>query len=131
MIPCAGCRGSALSTRLPRRARLPRTRPSRTRGTVVMGLVLAITALPAPESHAQEDLLGEIKTVASVRFQGRRRVGARELRSVMKTKPPSPWPWHDRPILRGDFLRSDSLAIRDRYVFHGFLDAHVNVIVSA
>src|SRR5438477_11290931 len=96
-----------------------------------MGLVLLAAAMVAtPEARAQEDLLGELKTVAAVRFVGRRHVHARELRAVMKTRAPSLWPWHDRPILRPDFLRSDTLAIRDRYRLHGYLDAEVGVGVS-
>ena len=75
--------------------------------------------------------MGEIRTIAAVRFEGRHRVSAGELRSVMKTRRPSIWPWRDQPVLRGDFLRSDTLAIRDRYLHHGFLDASVGVRVDA
>ena len=88
--------------------------------TVCLAL-LATAVLPGRSVRAQEDLLGEIMTIAAVRFEGRRRVGARELRSVMKTRPSSRWPWREKQALRIDFLRSDNLAIRDRYVHHGFL----------
>ncbi len=83
----------------------------------------AATWNPGRPAWAQEDLLSEIRTIAAVRFEGRQRVSARELRSVMKTRPPSLWPWRERPVLRPDFLRSDTLAIHDRYLHHGYLDA--------
>ncbi len=86
---------------------------------------LAAAALPGRPVLAQEDLLGEIKTIAAVRFEGRHRVSARELRSVMKTRSSSRWPWREQQALRIDFLRSDTTAIRDRYRHHGFLDARV------
>ncbi|MEK7330116.1 MAG: BamA/TamA family outer membrane protein [Candidatus Eisenbacteria bacterium] len=92
--------------------------------TVCLALVATAALLGRP-ARAQEDLLGEIRTIAAVRFEGRHRVGARELRSVMKTRSSSRWPWREKQALRIDFLRSDNLAIRDRYLHHGFLDAHV------
>lgn len=96
-----------------------------------MGLVLPAAALTPAVARAQDDLMGEIKTVASVRFEGRHRVSGRELRSVIKTRSPSIWPWRDRPVLRADFLKSDTLAIRDRYRLHGFLDASVGVVIAS
>ncbi|HKQ57632.1 MAG TPA: BamA/TamA family outer membrane protein [Candidatus Eisenbacteria bacterium] len=94
-------------------------------------LVLAAASVGgARPADAQDDLLGEMRTVAKVRFEGRHRVGAGELRSVMKTRSPSIWPWRDKPIYRLDFLHSDTLAIRDRYLHHGFLDARVAVRVD-
>jgi outer membrane protein assembly complex protein YaeT len=94
-------------------------------------LALATTLVfPDRIARAQEDLLGEIRTIAAVRFEGRHRVSARELRSVMKTRSSSRWPWREKQVLRADFLRSDNLAIRDRYVHHGFLDAEVGYRVT-
>lgn len=82
------------------------------------------------EAVAQLDLLGAVRTIAEVRFEGRRHVGEGELRSVVKSRGPSFWPWSERPALRSDFLRSDTLAIRARYVHYGFLDTHVAVRVT-
>lgn len=96
-----------------------------------MCLVLAAAAGLPGQGRAQEDLLGEIRTISAVRFEGRHRVSARELRSVMKTRSSSRWPWRDKQALRIDFLRSDNLAIRDRYVHHGYLDAQVGYVVTA
>ena len=93
------------------------------------GVLLAAAALSGPV-RAQEDLLGEIKSIGTVRFEGRHRVGAGELRSVMKTRSSSRWPWREQQALRNDFLRSDTLAIRERYRHHGFLDAQVGVRVT-
>ena len=52
-----------------------------------MSMVLLATAVLSDDpARAQEDLLGEIRTIAAVRFEGRHRVSARELRSVMKSR---------------------------------------------
>src|SRR5262245_58940433 len=131
MIRCAGCSGSVRSTRLPRRARLPRTRPSGARGRVIVSLALAAVGIASRPAGAQEDLLGEPRTIADVRFEGRQRVDDGELRSVMKTRGPSFWPWRDRPALRPDFLRADTLTIRERYLHHGFIDARVGVRLTS
>ena len=110
---------------------MPRPRPSGVRGIVTACLVLAAArGFEARPAGAQVDLLGEVKTVADVRFEGRKHVGEGELRSVIKTRGPSFWPWSERPALRSDFLRSDTLAIRLRYIHHGFLDNHVGVLVT-
>ena len=93
-------------------------------------VVVAAAAVSAPPARAQEDLLSEIRTISTVRFEGRHRVSARELRSVMKTRSSSRWPWRDKQALRIDFLRNDNLAIRDRYVHHGYLDAQVGFRVT-
>jgi len=94
-------------------------------------LVLVASGLAGRPVRAQEDLLGEPRTIAAVEFNGRRNVGAGELRSVIKTRGPSFWPWRDRPVVKADFLRSDTLAIRERYLHHGFIDAHVGVLVTS
>jgi len=94
-------------------------------------LVLTAGGLASRPARAQEDLLGEPRTIAEVRFEGRQRVGAGELRSVMKTRGPSFWPWSDRPAVRPDFLRSDTLTIRERYLHHGFIDARVGVRLTS
>lgn len=110
---------------------MPRPRPSGVRGIVTVCLVLAAArGFEARPAGAQMDLLGEVRTVAEVRFEGRKHVGEGELRSVIKTRGPSFWPWSERPALRTDFLRSDTLAIRLRYIHHGFLDNHVGVRVT-
>lgn len=95
-----------------------------------MCLALVATGIGIRPARAQEDLLGEPTTIADVRFEGRHRVGAGELRSVMKTRGSSLWPWRERPALRADFLRADTLAIRDRYLHYGYIDCHVAVRVT-
>jgi len=94
-------------------------------------LALAGVGIASRPARAQEDLLGEPLTIAELRFEGRQHVGAGELRSVMKTRGPSFWPWRDRPALRADFLRSDTLAIRERYLHHGYIDARVSVVATS
>jgi outer membrane protein insertion porin family len=87
-------------------------------------------ALAARPSHGQEDLLGELKTVATVRFEGVHHLQQSFLRKQIKTRGPSLWPWHSRPTLRMDFIRSDTLSIAAYYRHVGYLDASVNVRVA-
>lgn len=98
---------------------------------VLVCLALASVGVTSRPARAQDDLLGEPQRIAGVEFSGRRNVGAGELRSVIKTRGPSFWPWRDRPVVKADFLRSDTLAIRERYLHHGFIDAHVGVLVTS
>ena len=101
--------------------RLPRPRPRPRAG--LAGLVLMLAAACAGTAAGQIDLPTELKTVAAVRFEGRHDVPAKALRAVIKTKGASRLPWKDRPALRLDFLRSDTLAIERLYQQHGYLDA--------
>ncbi|HYM80560.1 MAG TPA: hypothetical protein VEY91_03995, partial [Candidatus Limnocylindria bacterium] len=48
-------------------------------------LMLAACALIPRTSHAQEELLGELNTVAEVQIEGNRHLGDGEIRSVLKT----------------------------------------------
>lgn len=85
----------------------------------------------APVAHAQEELLQELKTVASVEILGRRHLSAGAIRKVLKTRGRSVWPWRDRPALRFDYLRADVAAIQQLYRHHGFLDAEAVARVSS
>lgn len=76
--------------------------------------------------RAQSDLAPDFTRIQSVKFEGRRHVRAKELLLAMKTKRPSAWPWADRPILREDFVRNDTLAIQAVYRRHGYLDTRVD-----
>lgn len=94
---------------------------------VVVGFGLA--AFDAPPARAQLDLPSELQTVARVRFEGRRRVPRKELEAVLKTQSERLF-WRDRPLLRTDFLRVDTLAIQSVYRQHGYLDAHVDYALA-
>ena len=76
------------------------------------------------------ELPSELRVVADVRLSGRRNVSAREIRAVLKTRPPSLWPWREKPALRTDFLRADTLAIETVCRQHGFLDARARARVT-
>jgi outer membrane protein assembly complex protein YaeT len=91
---------------------------------VLLGLLLA---LPGPAA-SRSDLESQLKTVAAVGLRGQHRhsVSARELRAVLKTRPPSFWPWAEHQTLRTDFLKADCAAIEAVYRQHGFLDAVVH-----
>jgi len=72
-----------------------------------------------------DDVPTELKTIASVRLEGRHHVSSKDIWPVMKTRRPSIWPWHDRPRLRVDFLRADTSSIAAVFRQRGFLDATV------
>ncbi len=93
-----------------------------------MALLLALA--PATRARAQNELPSELETVESVRLKGRHHVSGRELRVVMKTRAASIFPWRERPLLRLDFVRADTLAIASVYRQHGYLDARVGYEVK-
>jgi outer membrane protein insertion porin family len=106
---------------------LPRPRPeARTRGALRAAAALLAIAVLAPGAAAGGgDLESQLKTVSSVGLRGRHSVSVREVRGVLKTRPPSFWPWAEHRPLRTDFLRADCDAIQGVYHQHGFLDAAV------
>ena len=74
---------------------------------------------------ARDDLESQLKTVSGVSLRGRHSVSSREIRAVLKTRPPSFWPWAEHRPLRMDFLRADCEGIQSVYRQNGFLDAAV------
>lgn len=58
-------------------------------------------------------------------------MAVKQLWSVLKTRRPSALPWRDKPPLRLDYLRADTLAIVAVYHQHGFMDAHATFRVDA
>lgn len=103
--------------------RRPRPRLGPGPRIAVVALALVLQAPGARPAEAQRNLPTELKTVASIRFDGRHGVPAKALRNAIKTKAPSWLPWKARPALRLDFLRSDTLTIERLYQQHGYLDA--------
>ena len=89
--------------------------------------ILAVLATP---THGQQMLPGELRVVAEVRLNGLHHVKAKEVRAVLKTRLPSMWPWAEKPALRMDFLRADTLAIESVCRRHGFLDARAHAKVT-
>jgi outer membrane protein insertion porin family len=77
-------------------------------------------------ARAAEDFSSQLKTVASIRFVGRHKVSAREIKAVLRMKPPSLWPWSGTTPYRLDFLSADTAAIHGVYRDHGYLDARVD-----
>jgi len=106
---------------------LPRPRPraraqdGRWAAAALLALVVLLPGLAASRS----DLESQLKTVAAVGLRGRHSVSAREIRAVLKTRPPSFWPWAEHRPLRADFLSADCEAVEGVYHQHGFLDAAV------
>ncbi len=107
-----------------------RVRLSGLRRAFVVGAVTAATVAPATV-RSQEELLQELKTIASVRIDGCRHLGAGTIERVMKTRNPSFWPWREHPTLRRDYVLSDLAAIADLYRHHGYLDAGVEYRVAS
>lgn len=95
-----------------------------------MTLGLGILALFPADAPGQYQLPGELLVVADVRLSGLRHVGKKEVRAVLKTRLPSPWPWSEKPALRMDFLRADTLAIASVCRRHGFLDARAHATLT-
>ncbi len=91
---------------------------------------LAPAAAPTP-ARAQSNVPQELQVVDRIRFRGRRHVSEKALLEAMKTRPPSLVPWHERPVLRPDFLRADTAAIIGVYRQHGYLDAIARAHVRA
>ncbi len=105
-------------------------RPSGSARAALGTLALALwVAFPAG-LRAQVDIPNELATVDRVRFEGRRKVPEKTLRAAIKTRS-SRLLGGDRPLLRADFLKVDTLAIRDVYRQNGFLDAHVDVGIAS
>jgi outer membrane protein assembly complex protein YaeT len=96
-------------------------RAVRRTGAALLGLLLS---LPVPAA-SRSDLESQLKTIAAVELRGRHSVSAREIRSALKTRQPSFWPWAERRPLRTDFLNVDCAAVEAVYHQHGFLDAAV------
>jgi outer membrane protein insertion porin family len=94
------------------------------------GLTLILCALGAREARAQS-FPSELRVIADVRLVGRHQVPARDIRAVLKTRGPSIWPWRERPALRLDFLRADTLAIETVCRQYGFLDARARARVTS
>ena len=99
----------------------------RSAGRVGTIAALLLIALIAPATvRAEDELPSELETVQQVRFRGRHHVADHELRAALKTRGTSRlFPWRERPLLRLDFVRADTLALANVYRQHGFLDVRV------
>ena len=95
---------------------------------ILLALVFPVSPGAAAEA---EEFPTELKTIEHVRFAGRRHVDEGELRAVMKTRGASRLPWRDRPVLRLDFIRADTLAIATIYRQHGYLGVEVRGTVES
>lgn len=83
-------------------------------------------AAPAKAHSQANGLPEELRAISGVRFEGLRALGRRELKSAnLKTRPPSRLPWREPPLLRLDYLRSDTTAIASLYRHYGYLDTRV------
>jgi outer membrane protein assembly complex protein YaeT len=90
-----------------------------------------VAGLGSGPARAADEFLNELKTVGAVHLEGCRSVGQREIRSALKTRAGSRWPWGREPALRLDFVRADTAAIAALYHHHGFLDVEVNYLLAS
>lgn len=97
-------------------------------GTCLLGISLMLLC-GHPAWPAEEEFPTELRTISGIRLEGRHHVPSREIWASLKTKQPSIFPWREKPRLRIDFLRSDTLAIATVYREHGYLDAHATWVV--
>ena len=89
-------------------------------------ILLLVTAVTAGVAWGQFDTPTELKTIESVRFEGRHHVPRKDLDAVLKTRNPSLWPWRQPVLLRLDFVRADTSALEQVCWQRGYLDAVVN-----
>jgi len=99
-------------------------RPRRVDRTLLLALFLA--AAPAAVQAQGSGLPEELRAISRVRYEGLQALGRRELRSAnLKTRSPSRLPWREPPLLRLDYLRSDTASIAGLYRHYGYLDTRV------
>jgi len=96
-------------------------------GWVLLALLIVIAA----PVRAQSSFPRELQVVESVKFRGRHHVPKKELMEVLKTGRRSQTGFGEKPVLRQDFLRADTLAILGVYQQHGYLDAAVTTEVKS
>ncbi len=94
---------------------------------VILICVLIAVALDAVPARAQ---VGDAPRLHSIRFEGNRHLGDRQLRSAMRLRQPAWWRPFSRPRYMGsDFLASDLHAIVARYAEEGFPFARIREAV--
>ncbi|MEP7028220.1 MAG: POTRA domain-containing protein, partial [Candidatus Eisenbacteria bacterium] len=87
--------------------------------------VLVLALLPGRAFAIDEQLLGALKRVQSVRIEGNSAIKDGAIRKVIKTGAGSFLGLRSLPLYRPDFLQSDALTIQNLYARHGFLSATV------
>lgn len=120
---------SGPAERRPCRAR----RGARARAVgVALAFALACGSGAGDVGAQTRDLPEGLRTIAAVRFEGRRHLSMRELRAAnLKTRRPSRFPWREKPALRADYLATDTTAIVALYRHYGYLDAHAGVRIES
>jgi outer membrane protein assembly complex protein YaeT len=81
--------------------------------------------LPAVAAADTDELLGALKRVEKVRFEGNHSISNGAIKKVIRTGSGSFLGLSSPPLYRPDFLRADVTTIRNLYVRKGFLDAEV------
>ena len=84
---------------------------------------LIFLGVPGTARALDEELLGALKRVEKVRFEGNQSVDDGAIKKVIKTGGSSFLGLRSPPLYRPDFLKSDAITIRNLYIRHGFLEA--------
>ena len=108
-----------------------RPHPDRTSGRGAGWLLVALLLAFATPARAQSSFPRELQVVESVKLRGRHHVPKKEVMAVLKTGRHAQGAWREKPVLRLDFLRADTLAILGVYRQHGYLDAQVTTQVRS
>ena len=86
---------------------------------------LLVLFVPATARALDEELLGALKRVQQVRFEGNRSIKDGAIKKVIKTGAGSFLGLRSPPLFRPDFLKADVVTIQNLYIRHGFLGASV------
>ena len=100
-------------------------RPASARLASVALAALALLLLPGRVLAIDEQLLGALKRVQAVHFEGNKAVKDGAIKKVIKTGSRSFLGLSNLPLYRPDFLRSDVATIQSLYARRGFLFADV------
>jgi len=100
-------------------------RPADTARALLALAAFLFLLAPAPASALDEELLGALKRVEKVRFEGNASVDDGAIKKVIKTGGSTFLGLRSPPLYRPDFLKSDAVTIQNLYIRHGFLDATV------
>ena len=101
-------------------------RPGSARRAFVALAALVLLSLPGRACAIDEQLLGALKRVQSVRIEGNSAVKEGAIKKVIKTGSGSFLGLRSLPLYRPDFLRSDVTTIQSLYARRGFLFAAVS-----
>ncbi len=106
----------------------PSLKPGRGAARAIFGIALVVAAsvvVVAAAGADTDELLGALKRVEKVEFEGNHNVSDGAIKKVIRTGSGSFLGLSSPPLFRPDFLRADAVTIRNLYLRRGYLDAEV------